>query len=245
MKKTKSQVNPDAVNNPFYTFCDRLTQPYALAKQYFDTLVFEIDVYNDSNYFYDFYSKLESKDQDTVYNNMQRLYDATKENTDDKKKEITKAMKVIGLPKNRIEEEWEKWFKEYFEKLQEFVKLQEKLHKLEVLSQLLNIADNYKRLRESVDIEACNYRCKKRDEDNIVLQKKLKLLFWINVLSCSCITLLVNLIMLYIFSRVGSESYIKFIEDNFISTLIAPLVVSISTFIYTKVKILNSTKQTA
>lgn len=63
----------------FDELCESLTKPYSTAKQYFDAVILEFDVYGDSQYFYDWFSDLEEKKQDTVYNNLQRIYSAMNE----------------------------------------------------------------------------------------------------------------------------------------------------------------------
>ena len=50
----------------FDELCESLTKPFSTAKQYFDAVILEFDVYGDSQYFYDWFSELEEKKQDTV-----------------------------------------------------------------------------------------------------------------------------------------------------------------------------------
>ena len=76
----------------FDELCESLTKPFSTAKQYFDAVILEFDVYGDSQYFYDWFSDLEEKKQDTVYNNLQRIYSAMNESA----KQSISSLKVNG-----------------------------------------------------------------------------------------------------------------------------------------------------
>ena len=66
-------MNKNSKPEDFYEFCDSLNQPYARDKQYFDDAIFDVDIYRDREYFYNWYSELDDKSQDLVFNNLSKI----------------------------------------------------------------------------------------------------------------------------------------------------------------------------
>ncbi len=206
----------------FYEFCESLTRPYSLAKQYFDEVVLEIDVYNDSQYFYDWYSKLDDQSQDTTYNNLQRLYDVTKETTDYSLAQLKKRIPNFDISMNT--EEAMKSLEKSLKIFKEFSAESIKRSKLSVLNQLLSQADSYKRIIGSVELNECEKRCNEHNKKHNEIKDRERKILVFSVLVSIIISFAILLTVLYFFAIVGNDNYIKFVNEYLLGLVIGLLV---------------------
>lgn len=217
-------------------FCETLEKPYSLAKQYFDATVIQIDFYNDSQFFYDRYSELDEKLQDTVYNNLQRLYDITKETSDNSLEKLKNKLTTLTNKTDCYDstEDLLKKTLDIFDKLSdEYVRN----YKLSVLNQFLATADSYKRVSGAVQKQQCNEICFQNTEKHKERQKKEKLILVLSVVFSLILSTAVCLIIIYVFTKAGSEAYISFFEDYLWPHIISAILVALGgvTTLYIKV----------
>lgn len=226
----------------FEDFCESMTQPYSSAKQYFDDIILKIDVYHDTTYFYEFYESLESKKQDTVYCNLQRLYDVTKDSNDETEKRIISKFKDLKRRQSKniddvddIKVDLENFISKTTELLSEYNAESIKGHKLGVLNQLLATADNVRRNKDSVEISVCEDKCNKHNNDLNQLKSTQIKVFYLSLLATTVITAFVCLAITYIYAKVGNEAFIKFIEENFWAVIGFPIITAIVMYIVHKI----------
>lgn len=197
----------------FYEFCDSLNKPYALAKQYFDQTILEIDIYNDSQYFYEWFSSLNDKSQDTVYNNLQRLYDVTKETVDYSLAQLKKKIPT-KVPSKVSDEEFINIIEKSLTVLKEFSDESIKRSKLSILNQLLATADAFKRTLGAVEVNECDRRCNEHNKRYDEISKSKKTILVISVLTSIIVSSALMLILLYCFALARNDSFIKFVDEN-------------------------------
>lgn len=240
------------INKPtnIYEFCESLEKPYSLAKQYFDEVILEIDVYNDSQYFYERFSGLNEKQQDTVYNNLQRLYDVTKETSDISIKKLKDKfpteLENIG-ESDKIEKVLESTLKAFKGISEEMIKR----GKLSILNQFLATADAYKRASGAVDYNECEKRCNENLQRHLKLesshdelkkdrQKKERSILVISLLSSVIVSSIVFIIILYVFAISGSEAFVDFVDENLKSLFIGAFATLGTTILAAYLRILRN-----
>lgn len=230
----------------FVEFCDSLRLPYALAKQYFDDCILNVDLYNDMTFFYEYFEDLTPKYQDTVYNNLQRLYDVTKDKADRKVKHLKNKSKDLMDPKSKLAEFYRK-DDEVFQEMKDYI--QECLdamsgfsdtytlnYKLSVLNEMLNIADGYRRKMESVDLLLCEEKCSKT---NTILEKinsNIKQMKYIIPIFSLVISICTSIFIIYVYAKVGDERFVQFFEENVWQIILFPTISTILYGLYNKYK---------
>lgn len=230
----------------FIDFCESLALPYAQAKQYFNEVIIKIDIYNDSAYFYDYFGDLESKKQDTVYNNLVRLYDVTKESCEVSMKAFKQRTDSLYGQKSEIINRLNK-DDDFLKEMDVFMKKVTKImndynaeyyksYKLSILNQLLNTADNYRRKKESVDILTCEEKCKNSKSNQDTLDSKLKTIKYIIPIFSTMLSIFICLIILYIYSKIGKTMFVQLFEDHIIVLVVFPMITSIVYHFYNKYK---------
>lgn len=228
--------------NTIYDFCDSLKSPYALAKQYFDDVILEIDVYNDTQYFYEMFAGLDEKQQDTVYNNLQRLYDFTKD-TLDNSLAVWKQKFNIDFTKIRNEDDAIRCMEICAETFRNMSDEMIKQNKLYALNHLLSTADTYKRASGSVAQSDCNKKCVENDrkyyEQKKRLHKREKTIIILSLISSVVISFIIIVLCLYIYSAVGSESFVSFVNKNFIPLLFTAFASVLTTIITAYKKVMK------
>lgn len=199
----------------FDEFCEQLKLPYSRANQYFKEAVLNMDLYNDSQYFYLWFSNLKSKDQDTVYNNLQRMYDANNELSKNKvtdiKKRYTHKMNPAQPPS---EEQIDAFMSSMSDFMDEINKQQILSAKLSTLTHLLSAADNYKRLTGSVEKGYCKQQCNTYNGQRKELLNRDKSVLYVAVLWAVCISVITSCFVTYVSLIYGKEIFIKFFEDK-------------------------------
>lgn len=145
--------------NDIYEFCDSFKLPYASAKQYFDSAIIHIDFYKDTSYFYEWYTHLDSKDKDTVYNNLAQIYEVTKKQSNDTLSALT-AIMPTSYETTDLEEFKDKMTKtaDSFKKI--CVEM-ETSRKLSIIAEFLSTIDTYKRMIGSMNRQECELNCLK------------------------------------------------------------------------------------
>lgn len=222
--------------NTFEELCESLTKPFSTAKQYFDDVILEIDINEDLNYFYDWYSKLDNNKQDSVYNHLTKIYSAKKEEAKYTMNSLkikldsnTDKLKLLNKSSSNAEvaDRLDKCL-DSFNKMSEIYILSSKLS---LITHLLNTIDSYRRVQGAVDYKVCDKRCleSKKQQDN------LKVLLLIVIPICGLISLIITLVMAYIIGAVGLDNYMQFVNNNIIPLLftgIVTLLASIISFFY-------------
>lgn len=220
----------------FEELCESLTKPYSTAKQYFDNVVLEIDINEDLNYFYDWYSKLDNNKQDSVYNHLTKIYSAKKEEAKYTMNSLkikldsnTDKLKLLNKSSSNVEiaDRLDKCL-DSFNKMSEIYILSSKLS---LITHLLNTIDSYRRVQGAVDYKACDKRCLESKKQ----QDKLKILLLIVIPICGLLSLIITLVMAYIIGVAGIDNYLQFVNDNIIPLLFAgigSLFVSLFSFFY-------------
>lgn len=211
-------------------FCETLEKPYSLAKQYFDNSVLEIDFYNDSQFFYDRFSELDEKLQDTVYNNLQRLYDVTKETSDTSLEKLRNKLMVLTNKTNGYDEDdLLKGTLNLFNKLSdEFVRN----YKLSVLNQFLATADSYKRVSGAMRKADCNRICNENSVKHNDLKeerrKKEKIILIMSISVSIIISISLFLIIMYFCFKVGSEKFLSFFDNHLWGAIISVVLATLA-----------------
>ncbi len=229
----------------FIDFCESLALPYSQAKQYFNDVIIKIDIYNDSAYFYDYFGNLESKKQDTVYNNLVRLYDVTKESCEASMKTFKqqtdslygqKREIISRLNKNDDFNELDSFMEKITKIMNDYNAEYNKSYKLSILNQLLNTADNYRRKKESVDLLTCEEKCKNSKSNQDTLDSKLKTIKIIIPIFSSMLSIFFCLGILYIYLKMGKTMFMQLFEYYIIVVFIFPMISSLVYHIYNKYK---------
>lgn len=201
----------------FDELCESLTKPYSTAKQYFDIVILEFDVYGDSQYFYDWFSDLEEKKQDTVYNNLQRIYSAMNEGA--KQSISSLKVKLVENTKKIDDCDTDK-LNTYLENCVEaFNKISDECiisTKLSLIAHLLNTIDSYRRVHGAVDYKECEKRCSEHETQ----YNNLKKLTMLNVIVCFVISVVSSFFMIYIVGLIGINTFVDFVNDNIIQLVI-------------------------
>lgn len=215
-------------------FCETLEKPYSLAKQYFDSTVLEIDFYNDSQFFYDRFSELDEKLQDTVYNNLQRLYDITKETSDNSIEKLKNKLTILTNKTDCYDsiEELLKSTLNIFDKLSdEYVRN----YKLSVLNQFLDTADSYKRVSGAMRKVDCSRICNENSEKHNELKderrKSEKVILIMSVLISVIISVFLSVMFMYICFKVGSEKFLSFFDKHLWGAMIS-IIITIITILF-------------
>lgn len=202
--------------------CDSLNGPYSSAKQYIDGALLKVDIYNDMAYFYDFFSKLDEKNQDTVYLNLQKIYDVIKDTYDSENNKIAEKMNEIkDKPLYQLKkmsddnfEDMVDYMKEVSIILNDLTRQSVKNHKLNILNLFLTTADNYRRNRESVEKITCDEKCNMHNKKIEEIKSNEYKLIFLSIVTSIIIAFVVSLIILYIYAKVSQQVFVKFIEDN-------------------------------
>lgn len=217
----------------FEDFCESLTCPYSTAKQYFDKIMLKIDVYHDTTYFYEFFANLEDKKKDTVYNNLQRLYDVTKSSHEENEKrifenfkEIQNSTKYNNKSDSRFEQDFEDFLKKMGKMFDELKFETNKGIKITALNQLLLTADNYTRSQNSVLESHCNSKCVDYDTKLNEIKKHQMSFFNLVIIGSALVSVIVSLTSIYVYLKVGSKVFVDFIEKNFWLYVFVPAVTS-------------------
>lgn len=201
----------------FDELCDSLTKPYSAAKQYFDAVILEIDIYGDTQFFYDWFSELEDKKQDTVYNNLTRIYTAKREES---KHSVSNLKSKLTLSTSKLEsansEKIEMYLKTCVDSFNEISDEYINATKLSLVTHLLNTIDSYRRVQGAVDYKECNRRCSESESK----QKEFKKSILLSVILCLVLSSVLSMFFIYIIGLVGIDKFVKFVNENIFVSLV-------------------------
>lgn len=225
--------------------CELLKQPhFIIIQNYFDNEVVEIDDYNDIHYFYNFFGGLNEEEQDTVYNHLRRLYDYTKMKSKQSQGTVlTKFIEDIeGINKA---EDLQLVLDSSVQAIANLNDIAVIGNKMSVINQLLSTADSYIRVSGAVVRKDCDERCgnsEKRHENlrKERLKKERLILIW-SVLTSMVISIIITIVLLWIFGGVGSKQFVNFLNDNLIGVIVGGLTTLCGTIFMTYLKILKKT----
>lgn len=186
-----------------HTFCERLTLPYAAAKQYFEQMTPNLEMYELSNYFYTFYSELEDNKRDTVYNNLLRLYECYTEKVEKSKTEFNNSNDKIqssNVTENSSSTEISKFIFESVSTLsKKFSIYFQHLQRQNILFTFLNVADKYNQISEAVQGRIILKKFDEYDNHIKAINEKIKKKFRHTVIITSLISCLIYMILTKIF----------------------------------------------
>lgn len=202
----------------FYEFCDSLNQPYARAKQYFEDAIFDVDIYKDRTYFYDWYSKLDYKSQDLVFNNLNRIYDVTKEISDRDFKNTKKSLKKHTNELSEIVQNQQVDLLK--ETISDFKSLSSELeirYKLSIISELLSTIESYRRVVGAVNKK--DY-LKNRQDD----RKYFKKLILYSMIFIASLTIILVFIIMYLIFKIGIVKYTRFMDSVILPIILTSII---------------------
>lgn len=200
-------MNKNSKPEDFYEFCDSLNQPYARAKQYFDDAIFDVDIYRDREYFYNWYSELDDKSQDLVFNNLSKIYDVTKAISDRGFKSTTNSLKkhtneLSDIAQNQLENLLK-------ETISDFNHLSNELeikYKLSIISDLLSTIETYRKVIGAVDRKEYS---ENRENDS----KYFKKLILYSMVFVAVLNMVLLFIIMYLTFKFGIKKYTSFIDS--------------------------------
>lgn len=186
-----------------HAFCERLTFPYATAKQYFEQMTPNLEMYELSKYFYTFYSELENRKKDTVYNNLLRLYECYTEKVDESRADCARTSEKIQSS-NANEKSGGKENTSFIVDLVSALFTKGNLYfqhaqRQSILVTFLNVADKYNQISEAVQGRMILKKFEEYDSEIRNIKEKTKKDKWNIIVITSMITIAIYLILTRIF----------------------------------------------
>lgn len=159
------------------------------------------------------------KDQDSVYNNLLHLYDATKGASDMSTAELKRKVPK-AFPKKYSDEDFINMMEKFIQFSEDVVAEADKRSKLSILSQLLSAVDAYRRTLGAVQTQECNQKCDESKQKYRELYKQIKILAVVLLILAVVISSVITLVAVYFFAVIGNSDYISFFDNNLIGILL-------------------------
>lgn len=160
------------VNNIFHELCVKLEGPYSQVVGFFESLVTNLEYYEISHNFYNYYADVEDKKKDAINRNLLQLRGKYLDEYNDKLSEYNKLQaKLQSLEKKQnATQEKRKLITQSL--ADNFYNIMVSRQKLDFISLMVSSIDKYNQIHEAINGEEFERALNKQKKQNLIILKK-------------------------------------------------------------------------